>query len=395
MHRSGTSMVARILNLCGLYLGAESDLTPGSPDNRDGHWEHRSFVEVNDHVLETLGGGWDAPPAVNAGWESAGALQIARDRAEQLTRPFRDLAPWGWKDPRNSLTLPFWRSVLGTCQVVVCVRNPLEVWASLQQRSSASKSFSIRLWHDYNERLLASTSARTRTITHYDSYFVDARGEIERVARAVGLRPSREQMDAAVAAAKPALRHEREIDRGRVAKELPQESVALYRRLCAASGPIFKLTRKPGAPSVNGRSVDPEARIAELERLHKVELAELEARIATLKAEVRRQKDAASAAAERRDAREVRLQEKIDQLAAVADALSAEHATQARQREQLCGKAAILAGSIEAVGSALRDVAATPGGIARARDSEPVAGRSGSRRSGRKQSSSGSEQSNG
>ena len=33
MHRTGTSMVARMLNLCGVYLGKEKDLIPSEKDN--------------------------------------------------------------------------------------------------------------------------------------------------------------------------------------------------------------------------------------------------------------------------------------------------------------------------------------------------------------------------
>ena len=33
IHRSGISLIRRLLNLCGVYLGAESDLLPPGPDN--------------------------------------------------------------------------------------------------------------------------------------------------------------------------------------------------------------------------------------------------------------------------------------------------------------------------------------------------------------------------
>jgi hypothetical protein len=36
MHCSGTSMVARLLNLCGLYLGPEGELLPSTPDSPGG-----------------------------------------------------------------------------------------------------------------------------------------------------------------------------------------------------------------------------------------------------------------------------------------------------------------------------------------------------------------------
>ena len=39
MHRSGTSIVSRLLNLLGAHLGPEDDLMPPKPDNPTGFWE--------------------------------------------------------------------------------------------------------------------------------------------------------------------------------------------------------------------------------------------------------------------------------------------------------------------------------------------------------------------
>ena len=64
MHRSGTSMVTKLLHLCGLYLGEESDLMAATLENPEGYWENARFVGVNDDLLAHVGGGWDlAPPA--------------------------------------------------------------------------------------------------------------------------------------------------------------------------------------------------------------------------------------------------------------------------------------------------------------------------------------------
>ena len=45
MHRSGTSTVARAVNLLGVSLGEDAKMMPPSPDNPEGYWEH---VEIND-----------------------------------------------------------------------------------------------------------------------------------------------------------------------------------------------------------------------------------------------------------------------------------------------------------------------------------------------------------
>ena len=125
-------MIARVLNLCGLHLGRADDLIPPGPDNPDGFWEHRHFVAINDALLAAFGGTWDAPPSLPPGWHEDPKLTPAYRRAAELIREFRGSSGWGWKDPRNSLTLPFWRHLLPDMRVVVCLRNPLEVAASLR-----------------------------------------------------------------------------------------------------------------------------------------------------------------------------------------------------------------------------------------------------------------------
>jgi len=49
-HRSGKSMLARLLRACGLYLGPKDALMPPQADNPDGFWER----EDTPSVLRTL-----------------------------------------------------------------------------------------------------------------------------------------------------------------------------------------------------------------------------------------------------------------------------------------------------------------------------------------------------
>ena len=56
MHRSGTSMVTRLLKSCGLILGPDAQLVGPDAGNIDGHFEHMGFVKINDAILSTLAG---------------------------------------------------------------------------------------------------------------------------------------------------------------------------------------------------------------------------------------------------------------------------------------------------------------------------------------------------
>ena len=52
MHRSGTSVVARMLNLLGVYLGTDQSVSGTSEDNPKGYWEHHAIVLLNDEILD-------------------------------------------------------------------------------------------------------------------------------------------------------------------------------------------------------------------------------------------------------------------------------------------------------------------------------------------------------
>src|SRR5688572_17455910 len=136
MHRSGTSVVARLLNLLGVDLGPADRLMPPHPeDNPRGYWEHLPILAINNELLARFGATWHEPPSLAAGWERDPALADLRDRARAvIDEDFRGKALWGWKDPRTCLTLPFWQAVLGPMTYVLCFCNPSDVQRSLARR---------------------------------------------------------------------------------------------------------------------------------------------------------------------------------------------------------------------------------------------------------------------
>ena len=134
MHRSGTSMVTRLLNLCSLYLGPNDEMNPPeAQDNPAGYWENLRFLHLNEEILALLGGSWDHPPEVETAWWKQSQFDALRQRATALIAEFEQHAPWGWKDPRTCLTLPFWLDVVPDLKFVFCLRNPLEIVYSLSR----------------------------------------------------------------------------------------------------------------------------------------------------------------------------------------------------------------------------------------------------------------------
>jgi GT2 family glycosyltransferase/glycosyltransferase involved in cell wall biosynthesis len=187
MHRSGTSLFARMLNILGVYLGPEGSFLPPRPDNPKGFWELGAIREVNDEILRRLGGRWDAPPVLHEGWEIAPGLDDLRRRAGDIIEEnFLDAQVWGWKDPRSCLTLPFWRRIVEPSHYLLCLRNPIDVVGSLGARDCIGARRGARLWVDYVRSSLAKTSDCRRLPVFFEDTVEDWRGQVRRICEFIG-----------------------------------------------------------------------------------------------------------------------------------------------------------------------------------------------------------------
>ena len=326
-HRSGTSMLTRLLHRCGLHLGEETDLMPAAADNPDGFWEHLRFVKINDEILNALGGSWDLPPLPAANFAGV-ELDPLRAKARLLVESFAGKDPWGWKDPRNCLTIPFWENLLPGLKTLVIVRNPLETAYSMHARNGNSYALGLRLWEIYNRRLLAQTRPDSRIITDYRVFFEDPEAELRKIASFLGWPET--EIAAAAGMINEKRRHtsftlEQLIDAG-----VSQEIVELYRSLTkeAATGrpdssSQEKPARKSGRPAallepdrlggsmsrLNASIPDGETVRRELalrrgaENEHRDEVTRLKARIDVLTQELTGRSERAALEIGRRDGR--------------------------------------------------------------------------------------------
>lgn len=290
MHRSGTSMAARLLHACGLDLGPEEGLVPATADNPDGHWENARIVGINDLLLNELGGGWDQPPALPAGWLERTSVAALRAQAAAVFAQFGGREPWGWKDPRASLVMPFWLGLRADFKVVVCVRNPLEVALSLRRRGLLSYSLGLALWRSYNARLLETTQPGQRIVTHYDSFFSRPQAELRRLAEFLGLPVSEKLLDECAATIKPALRHHRFTLQHLLDADLAPDVLDLYAELREAAG-----ASESGTKPAVGKWREPPA---ESERLVDIAAVEVELQQRQVQASQAAQADRAKKIAE-------------------------------------------------------------------------------------------------
>ena len=221
-------MVTRLLHCCGLELGPESELMPAQADNPEGFWEHLGFGALNDQLLSELGGAWDLPPKADEDITSA-RLDPLRLKARLLIEKFESATVWGWKDPRNSLVLPFWYQLLPQLRTILVVRNPLEVAHSMRERNGTSYSFGLRLWEIYNRRALEGINGKERLIVYYDHFFQGPELELRRIADFIGLPNAKTRVAAALVG--PRKRHTHFTVEQLIDARVSADVIDLYRAL--------------------------------------------------------------------------------------------------------------------------------------------------------------------
>ncbi len=185
MHRSGTSALARGLQMLGVYLG--NDFISPKPDNPTGYWEDRNIYEINERLLAIFGLKWEEVALIDeAGWDAPEVEGLRTEAVAYLKSQFVSHPLWGFKDPRTIRLLPFWRSVLRSLEVDECyllvIRNPRSVADSLIRRHGMDAVTAHLLWLVYVVPNLSMIANRPFMVADYDLVMADPRQELERIA---------------------------------------------------------------------------------------------------------------------------------------------------------------------------------------------------------------------
>jgi hypothetical protein len=174
MHRAGTSAITGALAALGMALPPDADLVRGQPDNPV-HYESNALIALNDRILETMGGWWNAPPEDDPGREFSRAVDALTDEARStLSRVFPGPGPNVWKDPRNCVLLPYWRRLVADPVVVVLIwRSPLAVAKSLSERDGSTIAHGVALWEHYNRQALEAVAGLPVYLTSNEALIRD------------------------------------------------------------------------------------------------------------------------------------------------------------------------------------------------------------------------------
>ena len=174
-NRSGTSMVARMLQAVGLSLGPEEGLDASVAENE-------VLREVSTKAMKALENfpyrlHWPGPQALES-------RKILGRGAAEYFEGFSESEPWGWKDPQAGVLAELWADGFNKrdFRVVLCMRNPADCAKSLEATGNAGGFDAHMLnWMLYQRKALHAMGRVPFVVTHYEDYFVDPRAEFMRV----------------------------------------------------------------------------------------------------------------------------------------------------------------------------------------------------------------------
>ena len=186
MHRSGTSALARVLNLCGAFLPAKLK-PPKLGVNPKGFWEPEAVLDLNVRVMRHLGGDWSH---VDFTLPGAGEFtdEFENDACALLAAEYEDRDIIALKDPADLRS----RAALASCSsspaaIVRAHAVPVRPirWRSRNRSMRAATcrlAEGMALWLAYMQRVAEFADAHADVVyIRYTDLLDDWRGVVERI----------------------------------------------------------------------------------------------------------------------------------------------------------------------------------------------------------------------
>jgi len=227
MHRSGTTMISKILEQLGIFMGKYKDINS----------EALFFQKFNELIFIQFNASWDNPynfqfkdPAFHDFLVEAATKYLKSIRRIQFLGisaglKYKDLRQldflWGWKDPRNVFTLDLWFDIFENAKVIHVYRNPIDIMSSLQRRTRMTRdnfqwnfkhnlklllctgrlgfydsvrilnnAECISLWKEYISQVLKNERELGTDFYHikYEDFLASPKEEIEKLAKFVNIK---------------------------------------------------------------------------------------------------------------------------------------------------------------------------------------------------------------
>lgn len=175
MHRSGTTMITKLLEKLGLFVGDEKEVNS----------ESVFFHNLNHWIMVQANSAWDnpVPEFFKNDFHNSNLKRVIENHLKGFGRykylgksryfkykSIRDLDfTWGWKDPVNTLNLEIWKAVFPEAKILHIYRNPVDIAESLRVREHKVQGrFKLTYAKKIHEKLLTSRRLYNRSVKLFD-----------------------------------------------------------------------------------------------------------------------------------------------------------------------------------------------------------------------------------
>lgn len=191
MHRSGTSMMTRCINLLGVAAAKYS--IAGDEHNQSGYWEPKLLNDLNTQLLQEAGSSWDDWRAFDIDVLSSERQQYYRAQIKDaIEREFGDAEFFVLKEPRISRMVSIYKDVLSDMGIepsfVLMNRNPIATVGSLNKRDGMSKTYASLLWLRNQLEAEKATRGEKRAFVRYETMMSGPDVALRQVQKSLGLK---------------------------------------------------------------------------------------------------------------------------------------------------------------------------------------------------------------
>jgi hypothetical protein len=190
MHRSGTSLLTRMISL----LGADLPKSLMAPDanNVTGYWESSEICDAVDRILFAAGSAWADWRRFSPVWHLAPeASAPVNDLRNIIQLEFTESDFFVLKDPRLCRVVPMLRKLFDELAIeilpVLILRDPSEVVRSLAKRDQMPRQKAGLLWLRYLLDAEHDTRDLRRVIIDYQELVSDWRAAARKIQDHLGL----------------------------------------------------------------------------------------------------------------------------------------------------------------------------------------------------------------
>ena len=150
-------------------------------ENPLGFFESERLVETNDALLKVLGCRWDRPSLLPACWDLPPLLEALQPHRSRLSLYALERS-WVDKDPRLCITYSAYVHILlRRIPLVVALREPLAVAASLHARNGFSLNHGLVLWWIYNHHIASQLCSEDLLLLYSDLLAFDEQSVKQRL----------------------------------------------------------------------------------------------------------------------------------------------------------------------------------------------------------------------